>query len=198
MREIQSFGININCQLRAESSKESELGRESLLSLMRVKLKDERKYHRECIHVKEQIKDWLRTKFSRGRLRTILEKLKNRENKRRGELKKKYKEKTAHLERIREEELKEKMETVPIGLELFSNCKVFQRSEMEKLVPEKIETKLIGKIEIDEEERSIINLNPKFAIMKKLIKKDMEQDIELCLGKLRYEWRKIEEFCISK
>ena len=192
VKEISNFGGNINDQLRAESSKEEELGRESLISLMRVKYKDEKRYHRECIHVKEQIKDWLRKHNSRGRLKTILEKLKNRENKRRGELKVKYREKTTHLEKKREEEQMEKMEIVPTGLEAYSECKVFHKSEMEKIIPEKIETKLIGKVKMDEDEMSVIKLNPKFAIMKKLKKIDMEQDIEVCLGKLRYEIRKIE------
>ena len=36
-------------------------------------------------------------------------------------------------------------------------------------------------------------MNPKFAILKKLITTEMEQDTEMCLAKLRYEARKIEE-----
>ena len=170
VREIEKFGENINNQFRAESFKEDEASRESLLSLMRIKLKDEKRYHRECIHVKEQIKDWLRKQYGRGRLKTTFEKLKNRENKRRRELRIKYREKTAHLEREREEERKEKIQIVPTGLEKFSDCKVFQRQEMEKMEPEKTEIKLIGDVKIDEEERSILSLNPKFAIMKKLVK----------------------------
>ena len=63
VREIQSFGENISNQLRAESSKEEELGREALISLMKVKHKDERRHHHECIRVKEQIKDWLKREF---------------------------------------------------------------------------------------------------------------------------------------
>ena len=193
VRELEYFGTNIKSQLRAESYKEDDVSRDSLLSLMRIKHRDERRHHRECIHVKEQIKDWLREKYGRGRIKTVLEKLKNRDNRRRRELKLKYIEKTKHLEKIREEEQLKMMEIVPQGLEAFSKCRVFHRDEMEKLKPEKNEIKMIGEVKIDEEERSIFDLNPKFAIMKKLDKIEMEQDVEVCLSKLRYEIRRIEE-----
>ena len=55
-----------------------------------------------------------------------------------------------------------------------------------EMVP-KITHKLIGKVEISDEERRVLNLNPKFAVLKKLEQIDMEQDIELGLAKLRYE-----------
>ena len=93
VREIQSFGENITNQLRAESSKEEELGREALIGLMKVKHRDEKRHHHECIRVKEQVKDWLRKQFGRGRVKTVLEKLKNRGNRRRRESKIKYREK---------------------------------------------------------------------------------------------------------
>ena len=75
VREIQSFGENINDQLRAESSKEEEISREALMSLMEIKHKDERRNYRECAKVKEQIKDWMRKKLGRGKVKTILVKL---------------------------------------------------------------------------------------------------------------------------
>ena len=104
VRDLQHFGGGINDKMRAESSKEGDLGREALMSLMKVKYQDERRYQRECVKVKEQMREWIRKKLSKGRFRTIVEKLKNKENKRRGELKQKYKEKTKHLESEREKE----------------------------------------------------------------------------------------------
>ena len=193
VREIQNFGENITNQLRAASSKEEEISREALMSLMEVKHKDERRHYRECIKIRECIRDWVRKQFGRGRVKTLFSKLKSRETKRKRELKLKYKEKTEHLERERELELLEKLEIVPEGLEEFSECDIFHKDKMENYVKEKIEIKTIGEIKIDEEEKSILELNPKFAVMKKIKTIEMEHDVEYCLGKLRYEIRKIEE-----
>ena len=52
---------------------------------------------------------------------------------------------------------------------------------------------MIGKVKADEDELAVLSLNPKFAVMKKLVETEMEQDIEMCLAKLRYETRKITE-----
>ena len=56
--------------------------------------------------------------------------------------------------------------------------------------PEKQRHKLVGDIKLDEDELSILDLNPKFAILWKLEHIEVEQDIEICLAKIRYE-RKI-------
>ena len=64
---------------------------------------------------------------------------------------------------------------------------------MELMKPEEIEVKTIGEVKIDEEEKSVLTLNPKFAIMKRIQKIEMEQEVEVCLAKLRYEFRKIME-----
>ena len=39
----------------------------------------------------------------------------------------------------------------------------------------------------------ILELNPKFAVLKKLCLEDMEQDVEICKAKLRYEKRRRDE-----
>ena len=138
VRDIQHFGENLTEQLRAESSREEEIERDSLLELMKVKYNDEKRYHRECVRIREETKDLLKKKLGRGKYKTIIGKIKKKEERRRNELKTKYRDKTKHLETEREEELKEKMEKVPAGLEEFSNCKVFHRIEMENMTKKKI------------------------------------------------------------
>ena len=58
---------------------------------------------------------------------------------------------------------------------------------MEHSNPQVIVHKLVGNIKIDEDERKVLDLNPKFAVLKKLELLEIEQDVELGLGKLRYE-----------
>ena len=149
VRDIQHFGEGMNDKMRADSSKEGELEREALMGLMKVKHNDEKRYYRECVRVKEQIKDWIRKRIGRGKFRTMMENLKRKENKRRGELKHKYREKTEHLKKVREIEQMEKFEIVPKGLEEFSSCKIFHRREMEEMIHEKVYVKLIGNVKID-------------------------------------------------
>ena len=45
---------------------------------------------------------------------------------------------------------------------------------------------------------SILELNPKFAVLKKLSTEEMEQDIEICNAKLRYEKRRKDEIIREK
>ena len=79
--------------------------------------------------MKEKLKDWTRQRIGRRRFKHLLEKIKEIENKRRGELRIKYREKTAHLEKQRKEELKEKMEIVPTGLKDYADCNIFHREK---------------------------------------------------------------------
>ena len=55
-----------------------------------------------------------------------------------------------------------------------------------------IKIKLVVNIKIDADERSILTLNPKFAILKKLEETSVHHDVEICLAKLRYEIQKLE------
>ena len=65
---------------------------------------------------------------------------------------------------------------------------------MSIIEPIEQEVRLIGDIKIDEDERSMVKMNPKFAIQRKLRLIEQEQDTELCLAKLRYEIKKIEQW----
>ena len=192
VRNLDHLGHNLEENLRMESSREEELSREILLELMRVKYIDERRNLRENKRIRETMRDWIRKREGRRRYDRLMEKIKQSLDHRREELKKKYKEKTDHLQRIRNREIMEKLEVVPSGLEEYSGCKIFDRAKMSELKPQEITHKLIGKVKIDETERAILNLNPKFAILKKLENIEVEQDIEICLAKIRYEIQRIE------
>ena len=45
----------------------------------------------------------------------------------------------------------------------------------------------IGDVELDEDERSILKMNPKFAVMKRIRLEDIETEIEIGFSKIRYE-----------
>ena len=187
VRDLEIIGCTLNEKLRTESAKEGELEREVILEMMKLKVKDERRNLKELRKIREQIRDYMKRKIGRIKYKRIMEKLGCSLDYKREELKKKYSNKTKHLEKEREEVRKRRLGVVPSGLEKYSKCKIFNREEMEKMKPEEINHELIGKINIDEEERSILDLNPKFAVMRKLKRQEIEQDIELGLAKIRYE-----------
>ena len=193
VRDLETLGKNTYEKLRAESSRDEELGREALGELMKIKLIDETRYLRECKKVRENIRNYIRHKLSRRKYDNIMRGIKEKMNKRKYELEKKYLNKTKYLEADRKREIVERLTIVPQGLEEFAECKIFNKEHMEKILPEKPEVTTIGKVDLDEEEKSILELNPKFAVLKRLNLLEMEQDIEVGIGKIRYEFRRKQE-----
>ena len=189
VRDIESFGEKVNEKLRTESSREEEIGRDTLIEMMRVKCIDEKRYNRECVKAREEVKNWIRSRTSRRRFRTIMEKMRTKEDKLRRELKQKYNNKTKHLETEREREKMEKLQIVPEGLEKFSESYIFHKERIEALSPEVVEIGTVGEVQIYDDEKCLLKLNPKFAMMKRLREVDMEQDTEMCAAKIRYEVR---------
>ena len=193
LRDLVAFSKNSTEKLRTESSRRDELGREAILDLMRIKMVDERRYYRECKRVRERIRDIVPEKIGKRGYDNLMRKLKIKIEAQKRELKKKYASKTEILEKQREKNVLAKLEEIPVGLEKYSRSKVFSRAEMEKMQPVEQKVETIGKVKIDEDESSILRLNPKFAVLKKLVIEDMEHDIEICNAKLRYEKRRRNE-----
>ena len=69
LRDMMKFSQIIDEKLRAESSKEGELGREVLVEVMRVKQRDDKRYYREVKRTREVIRDYLRSKLGRRQYR---------------------------------------------------------------------------------------------------------------------------------
>ena len=57
VRDIQALGKSTYEKLRAESSKSEDLGRETLIELMRIKYVDEKRYYREQRRIRETLRD---------------------------------------------------------------------------------------------------------------------------------------------
>ena len=65
LRDILKFGQIIEEKLRAESSRDEELGRKYLMELMRVKLTDEMRFYKESKKIRESIRDFVKMRFGR-------------------------------------------------------------------------------------------------------------------------------------
>ena len=84
LRDMLKFGQIIGEKLRAESSREEELGRKSMIELMRIKLTDEKRYYRESKKIRETVRDYVRRRLGRRQYDSIMEKIKISEERRRG------------------------------------------------------------------------------------------------------------------
>ena len=76
LRDIMRFSQIIEEKLRAESSREEELGRQVLKEIMRIKLTDEKRHYRGCRRIRECIRNYTRKKFGRKRYNRVMERIK--------------------------------------------------------------------------------------------------------------------------
>ena len=65
---------------------------------------------------------------------------------------------------------------------------------MERISKEVVEVTRIGEVDLDEDERALLMLPPKFALRRKLNEVDMRTDIEIGAAKLRYQIHKENSF----
>ena len=113
---------------------------------------------------------------------------------RRIELKNKYNAKLRHLEENRRREVEEKRDRIPNELKEYEDCNVFDREKFEKIEKDKFDVVTLGGLELDEEEKEVLRLNPKFAALKKLDKEECERDVEVGLMKIRLEVKRREKY----
>ena len=156
-RDIEIFGRNTIDKLRSESALEDEMGRDSLMELMRVKWMDEKRYYREYKKIREKVRDWTRCKIGKRRYDRQMAIIKRKIEKTKKNLMEKFKKKVKHLEEETKKEKEKMLEIVPSGLEKYSGCAVFNKEKMSKMRKEKIGHEIIGKVEIDEDEKSILD-----------------------------------------
>ena len=78
MRDVQALGRSTFDKLRTESSKEEDLGRETLIELMHVKLIDEKRYYRECKKIRETVRNFLRKELGRKKYDYLMKKIKEK------------------------------------------------------------------------------------------------------------------------
>ena len=196
VRDIESYAKSVSNKLRSDELKYREEERSVLLGLMSLKVKDEKLNLRKLQRLKENRKEEILKEVGKTRqYDTLMRKLRKETLVKKKELKKKYNAKLEHLEKVRraEEEEKWNRRTVPIEIEEFHGCIVFDKGKLEAMKPSEVDSLVIGKVEIDDDEKAILKLNPKFAVMTKLEDESFERKVEVGLAKLKYEIRKQKE-----
>ena len=196
VRDLDNYAKKIGDKLRSEEYRIREQEREILMGVMRLKLKDEMKNLIALNRKKDEKRRWLIEHLGKGkRLDVLLSRIRKEMIKIKTKLKKKYQAKLTHLETLRQKEIEEKKETfiVPDELLEFSNISLYnkeKRESLNKVIPECV---VIGDVSLDEDERSVLRLNPKFAVLTRLDDETIERDIEVAKTKFRYEIKRQEE-----
>ena len=75
---------------------------------------------------------------------------------------------------------------MPTELIDYKEAKMCTLSKFEEIELDKVEVTMIGDVVISEEEKSVLKLQHKFAVLSKLDPVEMETDLELGFGKGRY------------
>ena len=66
-------------------------------------------------------------------------------------------------------------------------CKIVDRAKMEDMKPIDVESLVIGDITLDDDEKQVLKLNQKFAVMLRLNEEEMERDTDIAATKIRYD-----------
>ena len=188
VRDVEAFLQSTCNKLKSEESKMREDERDVLMQLMILKRNDERRNMRDLRREKERLRRYIQKEYGkRNCYDLIVKKLRREIRKRRIELREKYDKKISHLAEIRKKEIEErKRECIPKELGCFRKCVIFDKEKFSEIEKETQDVIKIGKIDLDEDEKSILLLHPNFAVLRYLDEKEHERDAELGLAKLRY------------
>ena len=110
----------------------------------------------------------------------------------RKEIKKKNNEKVDHLVKKYRVEESKKENSVPEKLLRYKDLSIYSiHSEENENKEEKVEILILGDLEVDENEKEVLGLPPKYSIMEKL--SDENFNVELEMGFTKYRWTVMKE-----
>ena len=194
VRDIEAYARAQSEKLRSEEMRLKEEERIVLMGLMHVKVKDEKRNLVALQQTKDRVRNLLAKTLGKGgkKFTSIIKELRKENKKRKEELRQKYNSKIKHLDCIRQKEIEEKVNTLPEELEMYKACKVFDKGKFNEI--KRMEPNVIGLngLSLSNEEASILSLNPKFAVMRRLSTETMETEVEVGSCKLRYEIHRLE------
>jgi hypothetical protein len=191
LAEVEEFNLGLNLQFRSEKSRENLAKGENkfVKAAMEAKFRDEIYKSKEITREKNNLRRKLAENLGKNTrkynreikiLRTEAVALKSR-------TREKYKEKLNHLHKKYRESLDSKLDKIPEGLQEFSNLSIFDKNKFSEIQPIHYDVKTVGDISLDEDERAILRLHPKFSINQPLQEGNLEFEQEQSYAKVRME-----------
>ena len=106
---------------------------------------------------------------------------------------KRLRKKLENIERMRKEKKEKILDICPDEIKEYKDAKVFDKKKFYDMVKEDVSIRVVGDIELSKEENEFLKLNPKFAVMERLMSETMEVETESAAAKYRYHIIKEDE-----
>ena len=160
-----------------------------------MKLADEQNLRREMVKVKIKLRRELEKDLGgkSEKYKRAMSHLAKSARETKHTLQEKYKKKIKHLNDKYKDNKDKELETVPEGLEEYSELSVFSKDKYTKLEKRSYEVKTIGDVTLSEEETEILKLHNKFSVIGNLQQGDLDSEQEASLAKIRMEINKEKE-----
>ena len=192
--EVEEFGLNIQSKFKSfafkNRVKDGEiLSKEVLKEIMKLKLRDEKKYLKELLITKNKMRTELDNELKKNSRpsRRLLKEFREESARVRIEIREKYKVKIEHLRRKYREDKEEQLRRIPPDMLEIGGLRIFDPQRYNEIEVEKYEVKVIGDVQLEENELKVLKLHPKFAILPRLHEGGLDLDEELANSKLRMQ-----------
>ena len=156
---------------------------------MQIKLADEQCYQRELYSEKARIKRKLADIAGNNSrtYRKVIEELREVARRTKHETTAKMKAKNEHLKKKYNIKSQEQQEPPPEDLKKFEDIMIFDKTKYENLKNDSYQIKIIGNVELSNDEKAVLRLHPKFCVLENLTLTRLEQKQKAVMAMLRME-----------
>ena len=197
LAELEVFNLNLEGRFKSKKFQEKVTSRQDLKGkmigpIMKAKLADEQCNLRELTKVRTKARRVLADQLGKNsrQYKKCIADLRQEARKTKTSLVSKYKKKSEHLRKKfdnKKSDQDNQEQEVPEDLLEYKNAVIFDKNRYVELEPDSYEIKVIGEVELTEDELSVLKLHPKFCIVDKLTRTCFEHEQETALAKMRME-----------
>ena len=195
--EIEEIGIKINSKFKSfhfnnKIQEGKVVSKDAIKAIMMIKLRDEKKHLKELMTMKNNLRRDLEKKHKKNSrpTRRMLQEFREHSAKVKLEHREKYRVKIEHLRRKYRKEKDEQQKGVPSDMMEFESLKVFNKDKFDEIEMTEYDIKIIGDVDLSENEKKVLKLHPKFAILSRLTRGGLDLDEEIANSKLRMQLSK--------
>ena len=197
VNEVEEFELGIINKFKSTKFKNSknpkvtqDLKNRLVVPVMKAKLADEQCFMRELRSLREKYRREMTRIYGKNtnQYRQVISKFRQEAKEAKNKITEKYKNKIAHLRRKNNARNPEEEEQeAPEDIQEYYKAKIFNKKWYDDKKIDSYEVKIVGNIELSQEEKAVLTMHPKFCIVDKLVLSDFEHEQEAALAKLRME-----------
>ena len=189
--EVEEFnlGLMYNCKSQKMKDERNNPTKKVIKAAMEIKLNDERLFNKELCNERNKWRRKMAIMIGNNTkpYRKLMNHLNNEATKEREKHEAKYIEKVKHLKKKYTEDEEGKLDGVPPGLEQFSCLSIFNKVKFANISAKDYNVIVLGDMNIDDDEKKVMRLPPKFGVLQPLHRDGLAFEQELCYAKIRME-----------